>query len=43
MPGRGASTLPKIIDEYNWVTITKEFHVPNAAELRIWSGWCATA
>jgi hypothetical protein len=39
--GRNASTLPKIVDEYYWVTITKGFRVPTATELKTWSDWCA--
>ena len=37
--GRIASTLPKIVDEYFWVTITRKFQVPALAELQQWSRW----
>ena len=36
---RTASTLPKIVDEYFWVTITRKFQVPPLAELQQWSRW----
>jgi hypothetical protein len=29
--GRSESTLPKIVDEYFWVTITRGFSVPNVS------------
>lgn len=37
--GRIASTLPKIVDEYFWVTVTRKFQVPALAELQQWSRW----
>ena len=38
--GRSASTLPKIVDEYFWVTITRNFNIPKPLELQVWASWC---
>jgi hypothetical protein len=39
--GRGVSTLPKIVDEYFWVTITRNFTIPKPLELQTWASWCS--
>jgi hypothetical protein len=41
--GRGTSTLPKIADEYFWVTITRGFKIPTRSHLRQWSEWSGGA
>ena len=38
--GRSESTLPKIVDEYFWVTITLGFAVPKVSDLQTWTRWC---
>ena len=38
--GRPASTLPKIVDEYFWVTITRNVKIPTPTEIQHWSRWC---
>ena len=37
--GRPLSTLPKLIDEYNWVTLTKGIPPPEPDEIAKWYGW----
>lgn len=37
--GRPRSTLPKLIDEYNWVTATKGFLPPDPSEVAKWQRW----
>ena len=37
--GRPASSLPKMIDEYYWITLTRGHVVPDAAELARWYKW----
>ena len=37
--GRPKSSLCKLIDEYNWVAITKKCPAPKAEELRQWLNW----
>lgn len=37
--GRPKSTLPKLVDEYNWVTLTKDFLPPEADEIAKWHRW----
>jgi len=37
--GRPRSTLPKLIDEFNWVTITKRFVPPEPDEIARWYRW----
>lgn len=37
--GRPRSTLPKLIDEYNWVTLTRGFVPPGPDEIAKWYGW----
>jgi len=39
--GRPTSTLPKLIDEYNWVTITKNLIPPEPEEIARWHRWSA--
>jgi hypothetical protein len=37
--GRPRSTLPKLIDEYNWVTVTRGFLPPEPVEIAKWHRW----
>lgn len=37
--GRPRSTLPKLVDEYNWVTVTKGFLPPEPDEIAKWHRW----
>jgi hypothetical protein len=37
--GRPRSTLPKLIDEYNWVTLTRGFVPPEPDEIAKWYRW----
>jgi hypothetical protein len=37
--GRPAATLPKLVDEYFWVTITSRVSIPTPAEIREWRTW----
>lgn len=37
--GRPWSTLPKLVDEYNWVTLTKGFLPPEPDEIAKWHHW----
>lgn len=37
--GRPRSTLPKLIDEFNWVTITKHCLPPEPSEIARWYRW----
>jgi len=37
--GRPRSTLPKLIDEFNWVTITKRSLPPEPDEIARWHRW----
>jgi hypothetical protein len=37
--GRPEATLPKLIDEYNWITITKGCPLPDRQTLERWAGW----
>lgn len=34
-----AITLPELLDEYHWVTITRRHTIPSGEELRQWAGW----
>ncbi len=34
-----AITLPELLDEYHWVTITRRHTIPSGEELRQWVGW----
>jgi hypothetical protein len=36
---REDSTLVKLLDEYNWITITQGHKVPTKAELERWLRW----
>jgi hypothetical protein len=38
--GRRESSLPKLIDEFYWVTASGEYKLPTAEELRLWARWC---
>ena len=40
--GRPTSSLPKMIDEYYWLTLTRGLEIPTADELATWNTW-ATA
>ena len=37
--GRPDSSITKLIDEYNWVTITRRCPAPSKEELRAWMDW----
>jgi hypothetical protein len=37
--GRPRSTLPKMIDEYNWITLTRRFLPPEPDEIAKWYRW----
>lgn len=37
--GRPRSTVPKLIDEYYWVTITKKCEPPGSVTLQRWAEW----
>jgi hypothetical protein len=37
--GRPRSTLPKLVDEYNWVTATQGFLPPEPSEIAKWYRW----
>ncbi len=37
--GRPRSTLPKLIDEYNWVRVTKPFVPPDQDDIAKWYTW----
>jgi len=38
--GRSATiTVPKLIDEYHWITITRNVTLPTAADLKEWLSW----
>jgi hypothetical protein len=37
--GRSESSLPKLIDEYHWVTITRGCPAPGSEELKRWMAW----
>ena len=35
------TTLPKLLDEYHWITITRGHHIPSKDELEQWIPWVA--
>jgi hypothetical protein len=35
-PGR---TLPRLLDEFHWITITRRHRIPACEELQQWAGW----
>jgi len=37
--GRPDSSPPKLVDEYYWITITKQLEIPMQTELARWSSW----
>lgn len=37
--GRPESSLPKLLDEYYWIVITKGFTVPTREEFQRWAMW----
>jgi len=37
--GRAESSLPKLIDESNWVTISRRGTAPSETELKRWVAW----
>lgn len=39
--GRSESSLPKLVDEYYWITITRRFTLPAKDELGHWARWAA--
>jgi hypothetical protein len=40
--GRPKSTIPKLIDEYNWVAITNDMRPPTPDEVVKWHLWCGS-
>jgi hypothetical protein len=38
--GRPESSPPKLVDECNWIVITKGLEPPTRESLRQWLGWC---
>jgi hypothetical protein len=36
--GRPGYTLPKLLDEYHWITITRGHQIPALDDLRRWTG-----
>jgi hypothetical protein len=41
--GRSGLTLPKLLDEYHWVTITRRHQIPAVGDLQRWMAWHAEA
>jgi hypothetical protein len=41
--GRPFSSLPKLVDEYNWVTITKGRKLPSLEDLNDWWRWARSS
>jgi hypothetical protein len=41
MLGAPNSTLPKLLDEYHWVTITRGHRIPTCEELHQWARWAS--
>ena len=39
MLGRPTSSLPKMIDEYYWLTLTRGLAIPRPTELATWASW----
>jgi hypothetical protein len=39
--GRPHSSPPKLIDEYNWMVVTKGYRPPTADEVRSWATWAS--
>ena len=39
--GRPDSAVPKLVDEYNWVTITRGITPPSADEIAMWHSWAS--
>jgi len=39
--GRSGHTLPKLLDEYHWVTITRRHQIPALEDLQRWTTWRA--
>ncbi len=37
--GRPHSTVPKLIDEYYWIKITKSYSLPDSDAFRRWANW----
>jgi hypothetical protein len=37
--GRPEHTMPKLLDEYHWVTITRRHQIPAPEDLRRWTAW----
>jgi hypothetical protein len=38
--GAEESSLAKLLDEYNWITITAGHNIPSRGELERWISWC---
>jgi len=38
--GASGSSLAKLLDEYNWITITERHDIPSRGELEKWISWC---
>jgi hypothetical protein len=41
MVGSPDRTLPKLLDEYHWVTITRQHQIPTCGELKQWARWAS--
>jgi len=39
---RPDSSMPKLVDEYYWITIANEFKVPSSQEIERRTNWCQT-
>jgi hypothetical protein len=39
--GRSESSLPKMVDEYFWVTITQRYRPPSKARMQEWAKWAS--
>lgn len=39
--GRPESSLPKMVDEYFWVTITQKYRLPSKARMQEWAKWAS--
>ena len=37
--GRPTSSLPRLIDEYHWVTITRGCRAPSSERFATWASW----
>jgi hypothetical protein len=39
--GRPRSSLPKLVDEFFWVTITQDYQPPSSGTIQEWAGWAS--